>query len=166
MYLKLTMEPKAYAQWVAPKIFNNFRSGSIHVRNATLLSYVLITWLSQSVSNFANLAARGKFHETDHKDVDISIASVSAIAIPSGGNSSVSASGRSNTTSGTEGTIDLFDHELETKICTVYWNCPWESKSNNFEIRNRASKYQVTVGPWNKGSGALGNVDIKVERLD
>lgn len=140
------MEPKAYAQWVAPKIFNNFRSGSIHVRNATLL------W--------------GKFHETEHKDIDISIASINAIEIPSGENTSIISSGRFNTTSGTEGTIDLFDHEHETTICTVYWKCPWESKSNDFEIRNRASKYQVTVGPWNQGSGALGNVDIKVERVN
>lgn len=160
------MEPKAYAQWVAPKIFNNFRSGSIHVRNATLLWYVLNTWLRIQFPIFADLAARGKFHETEHKDIDISIASINAIEIPSGENTSIISSGRFNTTSGTEGTIDLFDHEHETTICTVYWKCPWESKSNDFEIRNRASKYQVTVGPWNQGSGALGNVDIKVERVN
>ncbi|KAH7905783.1 aegerolysin type hemolysin, partial [Hygrophoropsis aurantiaca] len=63
---------------------------------------------------------------------------------------------------GTEGTIDLYDDT--TKVCTLYWKCPWAS-SNNFEIKdvNRNGEYTVSNGPWNPGSGALGNIRIEVD---
>lgn len=70
--------------------------------------------------------------------------------------------GRSGATSGTEGTLDLYDGK--TKICTIYWSCPWGTTVNDFQIRGyepTRSDYSVTVGTWAR-TGALGNVDITV----
>lgn len=107
---------------------------------------------------------RGKFHKTGNKDAEISASEINSIVIPPGSSSDVSSCGRSDSPSGTEGTIDLYDGS--TKICTVYWNCPWGSKSNDFQIRDRNSSagYMVSVGDWNRDSGALGTVEIEVGR--
>ncbi|KAH7927420.1 hypothetical protein BV22DRAFT_1006919, partial [Leucogyrophana mollusca] len=64
--------------------------------------------------------------------------------------------GRSDAAAGTESTIDLYDDT--TKVCTLYWNCPWGSPTNNFEVRNvnKAGGHIVSNGSWNVSGGALG----------
>ncbi|KAK0645186.1 Asp-hemolysin [Lasiodiplodia hormozganensis] len=134
----------AYAQWVIIHIINSFRSGTISIKHAQAL------W--------------GKFYKDGNKDAEISSAEVSQITIPANGTADVAACGRSDASSGTEGTIDLY--EDDTKICTIYWDCPWGSKSNHFEIRDRnsAAGYMVSNSPYNADSGALGKIDVEVAR--
>ncbi|CCM04537.1 uncharacterized protein FIBRA_06718 [Fibroporia radiculosa] len=134
--------PRAYAQWVSMLIKNLLGNASIKVQNAN------VSW--------------GKFYEDGNKDREISAGKVNSIVIAPNFTATVAACGRANAASGTEGTIDLYDGT--TRICTLYWNCPWGSKRNDFEKRNVNSSYMVTIGPWNPDSGAIGNVNIDVER--
>ncbi|KAH7919338.1 putative Asp-hemolysin precursor [Leucogyrophana mollusca] len=127
------------AQWVVLEITNSL-GGPLKVQNARL------DW--------------GKFFKNDVKDWEISPEEVDKIVIPAGSEQSVSSCGRSNSPSGTEGSIDLYDDK--TKVCTLYWDCPWGSPTNNFEVRDVNQGYNVTNGPWNKTGGALGNIAIKV----
>lgn len=57
---------------------------------------------------------------------------------------------------------DVYDGE--TKVCTIYWSCPWGSKSNDFQIRDRNEDYGVSVGDWNNDSGALGTVEVDITK--
>ncbi|KAH7917975.1 putative Asp-hemolysin precursor [Leucogyrophana mollusca] len=129
------------AQWVVLEITNSFRSRPIKIQNASL------RW--------------GKFHKNGNKNVEISPEEIDRIVIPAGSEHSVSSCGRSSALSGTEGTIDLYDDA--TKVCTLYWNCPWGSSTNNFEVRdvNKAGGYIVSNGPWNPDGGALGNITVE-----
>ncbi|KAF2135585.1 uncharacterized protein K452DRAFT_322971 [Aplosporella prunicola CBS 121167] len=134
----------AYAQWVAIKIINSFRNGTITLKHAQAL------W--------------GKFYRDGNKDAEISTDDVEKITIPAGSQATIYACGRSDASSGTEGKIDLY--EDNQKICTIYWDCPWGSKTNNFQIQDRNSNagYMVSVGDWSRDSGAIGNVDVEVAK--
>ncbi|KAI1771103.1 aegerolysin type hemolysin [Hypoxylon cercidicola] len=135
----------AYAQWVVIQIINNFRSGKINVKNARIF------W--------------GKFHDHTNKDNEIGSDIVSKIEIPANSTTKIYSCGRSDSATGTEGQFDLYDGDH--KICTIYWDCPWGSKDNNFEIRDHdvvKTEYMVSKGDWNKYSGALGDVDVEIAR--
>lgn len=70
--------------------------------------------------------------------------------------------GRAGAWSGTEGTLDLYDGT--TKICRLYWSCPWGQAANDFQVIGydpAKSDYSVAVESWSR-TGALGNVDITV----
>ncbi|KAH7905359.1 Aegerolysin family protein [Hygrophoropsis aurantiaca] len=135
------MAPDAYAQWVVLTVTNSFKDRPIMIQNASL------SW--------------GKFYQNGNKDAELSPNTIDQIVIPPGSQHSVSSCGRSDASSGTEGTIDLYDDTV--KVCTLYWNCPWGSKTNNFEIRNvnKVGGYIVSNGPWNPSGGALGNIAIE-----
>ena len=75
----------------------------------------------------------------------------------------ISACGRADASSGTEGTIDLFDEG--TKICTLYWSSPWGAYPNIFQAQDVNGKegYIVGVGPYGT-SGALGRVEVEIAK--
>ncbi|CCM04547.1 uncharacterized protein FIBRA_06728 [Fibroporia radiculosa] len=134
--------PRAYAQWISMQIKNLLGNASIKIQNAD--------------------AKWGKFYKDGNKGDELSSGTINGIVIAPNFTSTVAACGRSSASSGTEGTIDLYDGTV--RICTLYWNCPWGKKSNKFEKRNVNSNYLVTIGSWNSDSGAIGNVNIDVER--
>ncbi|KAH7919341.1 Aegerolysin family protein [Leucogyrophana mollusca] len=131
--------PDAYALWVVLEITNSL-GGPLKVQNARL------SW--------------GMFYKNGDKQREIPPEEVDKIVIPAGSEGSVSSCGRLDSPSGTEGTIDLYDDT--TKVCTLYWDCPWVSPHNNFAVRDVNQGYNVTNGPWNAGTGPLGNITIKV----
>ncbi|KAH7905362.1 Asp-hemolysin [Hygrophoropsis aurantiaca] len=136
--------PETYIQWVVLEITNSFKSRPIKIQNATLL------W--------------GQFHKEGDIHVEIPKEDIDKIVIPADSEQSVSSSARLQSQGGTEGTIDLYDDT--TKICTLYWLCPWgHSSDNNFEVRdvNKAGGYIVSNGPWNPTGGVLGHIEIKVK---
>ncbi|KAJ2993875.1 hypothetical protein NUW58_g1706 [Xylaria curta] len=133
---------EAYAQWVDVAVQNTFRSGDIQIKNAGL------DW--------------GKFYKDGDKNKEISSSGVNKIIIRPGSVAHVYSCGRENASSGTEGSIDLY--EDSTYICTIYFHCPWGSKYNDFQVRNRNKDYPVSVGPWNRHGGALGQVDVEVAK--
>jgi hypothetical protein len=55
-------------------------------------------------------------------------------------------------------------YDGDTRVCTIYWSCPWGSKSNNFQIQDRNKDYGITLGDWNQDSGSLGEVDVDISR--
>ncbi|KAF1365574.1 Aegerolysin family protein [Lizonia empirigonia] len=132
----------AYAQWVVIHIINSFRNGTISIKDAKLF------W--------------GKFYKNGNKDDEISANDVEKLTIPAGSDGDIASCGRSDAASGTEGQVDIYDGD--TKVCSLYWSCPWGSKSNDFQIRNRNKDYGITPGDWNRDSGALGKVDIDISR--
>ncbi|EFY89875.1 hypothetical protein J3459_009877 [Metarhizium acridum] len=139
-------EGRAYAQWVVLDLINRMRQSDLQVKNA---------W-----------ARWGKFHKDGDKDTEITAEDVNKIFAPPGKRCFVSACGREHSPSGTEGDIDLF--EGNTKICKVYWECPWGSPNNIMRILDydpATSNYAVVLGPWNSSGGALGKVDITISKL-
>ena len=144
-------------EWVVLEITDSLK-GSIKIQNASLSWYVPVSPAARrSLMTICNFN-RGKFIQDGR---EVSPQEIDDIVIPAGSKRSVSSSGRSGSPSGTEGTIDLYDDA--TKVGTLYWNCPWGSSSNNFEVRdvNTAGGYIVSNGPWNVGPGALGNIAIE-----
>ncbi|KAM4066839.1 aegerolysin domain-containing protein [Hirsutella rhossiliensis] len=133
----------AYAQWIIVAIINVLNT-EIRVQNSSL------NW--------------GKFYRGDNMDADMSSAEVNQIGIPFGSESYVHSCGRSDSASGTEGGFDLYDGE--TKICRIYWSCPWGSKSNEFSIQQYdqyTSPYLVKTGPMSLQSGAIGTVTVTIK---
>jgi hypothetical protein len=52
----------------------------------------------------------------------------------------------------------------DTKVETVYWSCPYGSKANDFQVRNRNADYSITIGDWNADAGAIGVVDVTISK--
>jgi hypothetical protein len=77
-----------------------------------------------------------------------------------GGEFGIASCGREDASSGTEGSYDIYDGG--TKVCTVYWDCPWGLKRNSFETKNVNKDYTVQDSGANLDSGAIGTVTIKV----
>lgn len=84
------------------------------------------------------------------------------MTVPPSGSVKVSSCGRSDASSGTTGGFDIYDGN--TKIGYVHWDCPWGDKSNSFGVSDRNKDYPVQVGSWNHYGGAIGTVDIEVEK--
>ncbi|RGP64278.1 aegerolysin family [Fusarium sporotrichioides] len=133
----------AYAQWVYILIQNKIASGEISIRNVNL------NW--------------GKFYQWDNKDNEISVDAVKQIVIASGKTAGVASCGRSDASSGTEGSFDLYDGD--TKICNIYWDCPWGSKTNTFTVGSVDDDYIVQATGANLNSGAIGTVNVKVAKF-
>lgn len=104
---------------------------------------------------------RGKWYEYPNKDQELSDNDVQAnYAGPNGGSMGVAASGREWTSSGTEGQFDIYHGN--TKVCHVYWDCPWSHKHNSFSVSEVDDNYVVQDTGASLDSGALGSITIKV----
>lgn len=133
----------AYAQWAVITISNQSRTKSIDVKDAS--------------------RAWGKFHEASSKDREVSDATINQILLAPQTRESIYSCGRENASSGVEASIGLYDGN--SKICKVYWSCPWGSPTNTVELREynpETSDFMVAVGPYNKKDGALGPCTIVV----
>lgn len=132
------------AQWILLKIINTLLSHNIQVNNA-VLTY-------------------GKFYNpAKGTDYEISREEISDMEILARHSEEVASCGRAASPTGTEGSIDLY--YSGTKICTVYWDCPY-SGSNKLEIRNNGGAgYLCTLKTldWGRDNGhAIGNVNVEV----
>lgn len=132
------------AQWVSIQIKNTFNSDNIRLGNLDLFS--------------------GKFVHNEDKNVEIPAHSLESNLILAGETVTISSSSEKNSTSGTEGVIDLFDGDV--LFAQLYWNCPFkneENEENAFEVRRLDSEhgYIVNVGDVNR-IGALGIINVEV----
>ncbi|KAL2148975.1 hypothetical protein VTH82DRAFT_1661 [Thermothelomyces myriococcoides] len=132
----------AYAQWIILQIISRLKNGTISVKNAGL------SW--------------GKFYQPPNKDAEIDAGTVNKITIAPKSSAEIGSCGREDASSGTEGQLDLYDGD--TKICHVYWDCPWGSKNNTLQVSGvtPGGDYFVNVGSWNPNSGAIGEVTLEV----
>ncbi|CAJ0552499.1 Ff.00g005770.m01.CDS01 [Fusarium sp. VM40] len=133
----------AYAQWVYILIQAKLASGEISVKNVNL------NW--------------GKFFKYNNKDDEISTDEIKKIVIATNKSAGIASCGRSDASSGTEGSLDLYDGDV--KICHIYWSCPWGSKTNTFTVNDVDDNYIVQQTGANLDSGALGNVTVKVAKF-
>ncbi|KAK1252083.1 hypothetical protein MKX08_003270 [Trichoderma sp. CBMAI-0020] len=140
-----TVDVRTEDQWASIRVFNRMRKNDISFQNAAL------SW--------------GKFY-SGPKSNEISAATVDETVVHPGITKSADSCGRSGALSGVEGHLDLYDGK--TKICTLYWDCPWGSAINDFEVRDYSptkSDYSVVVENWKRKDGPLGNVDVTVALL-
>src|SRR5882724_7685031 len=70
----------------------------------------------------------GKFYKNGNKDDEVPISDIEGHQIAPGVSYVISTCGRSDASSGTEGSFDLYDGA--TKVGNYYWDCPWGSKTN------------------------------------
>ncbi|WP_295230648.1 aegerolysin family protein [uncultured Chryseobacterium sp.] len=133
----------AYAQWIEVKIVSE--NMTLQVKNATL------QW--------------GKFYEEGDKDKEISTDDINKITVDSGKSKSICSCGRSDASSGTQGSFELYNGD--TKIGKFVWECPWGKKDNSFSWTQDASdkSYYSNREGGNKNSGAIGNVTISCIKL-
>jgi len=136
--------PRAYAQWVVI-VLNNLSTETITIKNV-VLSY-------------------GKFHEAGSKDNEIDKNDVQGVKIVPRGTFSIYSCGRSDSPSGTEGSFDLVDNSTNQLIRNIYWDCPWGSSRNTFNITGVNGDWIVEGNGANLESGALGNVTVKAVKF-
>ncbi|KAJ5834401.1 Aegerolysin family protein [Penicillium robsamsonii] len=127
-----------YSQWVVIKISNLCR-GTISIANAKV-DY-------------------GKFHKIEDKDAELSPEDINSIVLKPNDEANVCACGRANIHYGTEGSFELFDGA--DKVCRIYFDDPYNSSINNFQIFEKNSRYAIDVSSWSR-EGALGNVSVEV----
>lgn len=128
----------AYAQWIKMDIHPE--KCDVTIKNAAL------KW--------------GKFHQPEDKNKEISIDDINGTIISAGGHAVIASSGREDASSGTEGSIDLYDGNV--KIGTYIWDCPWGSKNNISEWHRESKAYSVDISGANLYGGAIGTVTIEV----
>ncbi|KAI9931185.1 hypothetical protein ASPWEDRAFT_166867 [Aspergillus wentii DTO 134E9] len=132
-----------YDQWVTITLYNNMQSSTLSIRNAKT------SW--------------GKFHKNKNKDAEISLQDINQITLEPGHSVIINACGRANASSGTSGSIELYDGSV--KIGKIYWTCPWLTHVNDFGLSERDGHYRVHVGAWRIGGGAIGPVTVHVEKM-
>lgn len=96
--------------------------------------------------------------------MEIPITDINNKTVGSGSQTTVNSRGRTASPSGTEGQIDITDGT--TRIAVIYWDCPWGGQNNAVEVRSVDPKYDITLGPWNRYQGSIGNVVVDVKRLN
>jgi hypothetical protein len=135
----------AYAQWVTISIYpSNYRA---------TLKNVSHSW--------------GKFYR-DKKDDEIAPGDIEGHVIESGQSYTISACGRSDASSGTEGSFDIYDGNV--KVGTYTWDCPWGSKDNSSQWNPSGpnpplNNYNTQQTGANLYSGALGDITIVTTKI-
>jgi len=83
----------------------------------------------------------------------------------------ISSCGRSDSASGTEGSFYICidgkdDLDPDHKVCKIYWDCPWGSKTNTWGASDYDSdKYVVGVCGGSSYGGAIGNLSVVVATI-
>lgn len=127
----------AYAQWVVIKITP--KDCDLTVKHVTS------EW--------------GKFHATGDKGMELKPSQIEGKKATPDNPLVISACGRSNASSGTTGSFQLWDGN--THVATYAWDCPWGKKSNTSKLTLGTNEHYTTVQRGaNLDSGALGNVRI------
>ena len=127
----------AYAQWVSIKI--------IPKHTELTVKHVKLDW--------------GKFHAQNDKDKEIDRSKIEGKKATPDNPLVISACGRSNASSGTTGSFQLWDGG--TLVATYAWDCPWGSKRNTSTLTAGPNeRYTIQQRGANLDSGALGNVRI------
>lgn len=73
----------------------------------------------------------------------------------------VSACGRADSASGTQGTIRIWDSDRNKQLVTAYFNCPW-SGSNDFRALVHETSYVAVSHSSFTAGGALGEMSMRV----
>ncbi len=105
----------------------------------------------------------GKFYKYDNKDKELEVYEINAITLEDGklNNNVISACGRSDAGSGTEGYFWIY--RGEEAVCQVYWDCPWGSKINAWSVsKYDDDKYNPSISGGSKNGGAIGTLTLTI----
>lgn len=104
----------------------------------------------------------GKFYQYDDKDKELSAGQINGtvIEIAQESYNVLSACGRSDSASGTQGSYDLY--EGDTKVVTIVWDCPWGSKTNSWSPVSQNPNYLVSITGGSREGGAIGILSVEV----
>jgi len=139
----------AYSQWVTI---------SIHAINYDVtLKNVAHSW--------------GKFYDSKqignaggNKDNEYEPSAIEGKVIKIGTIFSINACGRENASSGTEGTLELYDGNIQ--VGTYSWGCPWSgSNSSVWSPSIHFNDYMTSQTGANLHDGALGVVDVRTMKI-
>ncbi|EAS30705.3 pleurotolysin A [Coccidioides immitis RS] len=125
-------------------------------------------WVIVKITNSTNKALKianlrlmyGKIHREGNKDEEISADDVDSTEIAPNATYTLCTCGRSDSPSGAEVALQLMQEQAA--VCTLYWDCPWGSKTNNFEVQDRNKQYVVSAEGWVREGGALGTAEVEV----
>ncbi|KAK7056482.1 hypothetical protein VNI00_003037 [Paramarasmius palmivorus] len=138
----------AYAQWVVIILKNDSGShGSMKIKNLNL--------------------AWGKLHADGDKDTEVPISDYEGKVIKPGESIQINSCGRSDASSGTEGSFNLVEPDRgDYQIRHIYWECPWGDPDNQFTINGSDTNWLVDQKGANPSNGALGNVTVTAYKKD
>lgn len=115
----------------------------------------------------------GKLHEPGYdnraKDKEVLPARISGMEILDGFSYTIYACGRSDSASGTEGTVEILDEFEPEPVCKIHWDSPFGNSPNVLDVadRNERVKYHISVSDHNQScNGALGNVTATITRIN
>ncbi len=137
----------AYAQWAT------FQINVLKPDTSVIIRDVKLNW--------------GKFYAFNDKDHEIKSKDIEGKIITDKtphNQRIISACGRSDSASGTEGSF-LLNYQDET-IGKLYWDCPWGSKTNTCTWEKHSDNFMVELTGINTDSGALGNIQINIVKLN
>ena len=129
-------ELRAYSQWVEVEVFAVNMDVTIKEAN--------LKW--------------GKFYEAGNKNAEIEPSKINGYIIDSGKSYKISSCGRSNASSGTQGSFALYHGD--TYIGTYSWDCPWSGKNSDSLNCTSNTEYSLSKTDGNYSDGALGNIKL------
>ena len=108
----------------------------------------------------------GKFYANGDKDDEIPPSAIEGTVVKAKGSYEISACGRQDSASGTEGFFDLYDGE--TKIGTYTWDCPWgrPTNSSTWMPARPPNQYVTQQSGAHINGGPLGNVLLQSSKID
>ena len=137
---------KAYAQWVVINITNSSKETVVfkNVRLSWGKFYFDGKSLVSSASVMAVLDIMYLDHATciDDKDDEMPASDIENAYILPGKSFRVNSCGRSNASSGTEGSFDI-EEEGGGEVRHFYWSCPWGGNTNTWTVS--CTKYPPLV---------------------
>lgn len=102
----------------------------------------------------------GKLYRDGNVDTEISTADVVGRTISSGNTYTIWSSGRSNSPTGTEGTVVLKFEDSDIVVAEIYWDVPWAGENT---LRNLQSNTDWIVDiPQFSHDGAIGEVTVQI----
>lgn len=153
---------RAYAQWVSIEVVN-YGPLPIQVKGVyTLWGKLYINGQPERHSPSVLRVLTYLAYSTGDKDAEVRPSHFENRIINPNGSLTIAACGRAHSPSGTEGGFNLVNpNGNDAIIRSIYWDCPWGSKTNTWRVTGSLSGWEVFDRGANLNSGALGNITVE-----
>lgn len=163
--------PGGYAQWTTMNIINDSTTNTLQIQNAYLAwgkyysnGNLLVVFIIHNLNadvHFSNFLI-------GDKDDELTLAQVDAIVIVPGASYSLGSCGREGTSSGCQGSYNIYDATAGVTAAIINFSSPWsEAYSNSFSIDCPSpKKWAVTQTGANLTSvGPLGAITVTAHQV-
>lgn len=130
-------------------------------------------WVKFNISTkFCNIQIKhvvlklGKFHEEGNIDKEINKVEIDDMIIHEDSTGVICACGRDDGEGVTEGYFEIYDVDNNRLITEIYWDCPNYKRENLFIITEPPKDYIICEHGANLNKGSLGNISIKITKLE